>query len=179
MLSADISTQRLRLVAPTVAILEADLAKDDRLLKQFLQVQNIHRSKEARSDYRWPTNLFEAILCQWQNQYPKRFADGWGPWYICCRMCSLMGVVWFFEPQNGEAEISIEFLAQFQGNGYAEEAVNALIAHAFQTDSVAAIFAKTTVGPDEDSPEIKLLCKVGFQYESKVGSYWIWKRRRP
>ena len=64
-------------------------------------------------------------------------------------------------PEDGILEMGFQLLFEHWGNGYASEAARAVIAHAFSTLRVRALFAGHH--PENDTSK-RLLEKLGFRY---------------
>lgn len=88
--------------------------------------------------------------------------DHWLYWALTIKDAGkLIGTVslWNFDPDEGSGELGYELLPGEQGRGYMQEAVSAVIAHAFETIRLHAIRAVTR---DENQPSVRLLLKQHF-----------------
>jgi [ribosomal protein S5]-alanine N-acetyltransferase len=67
--------------------------------------------------------------------------------------------------RNGVAEVGFLFAKRHWGNGYAQEAMGAVIAHAFGSMSLARLWARFHAGNEASR---RLLEKLGFTYEGTL-----------
>ncbi len=71
--------------------------------------------------------------------------------------------LWNISLQNERAEIGYELLTEYQGKGYMQHAIKAVLAYAFNTLALHSLEA--VVNPD-NTPSIKLLERNGFKREA-------------
>lgn len=152
-------TDRLELVAATHELVRAqidELARWARLL-------------EARVPDGWPPELTEDV---WEYTADRLFEDpgviGWWMWYFVLRADGdgrrvVIGTGGYKgkPTQDGTAEVGYSVMRQYQGLGYATEAVRALVDWGFSHREVTRVVAETY--PDL-VPSIRVLEKLGFAF---------------
>ena len=149
-----IETARLTLIAATAPLLQAEIA--DRGC--------FARTLGARVPENWPPELLVDALPFFQEQLDRHpELVGWLSWYWVRRgeervVVGCGGFKGTPRPDGG-LEIGYSVLPQFQGCGYATEAVGGLVDWAFQTAEVACIIAETMPG---NAASVRLLEKLGF-----------------
>ncbi|MGM7723987.1 GNAT family N-acetyltransferase [uncultured Metabacillus sp.] len=98
---------------------------------------------------------------------------GWGVWLVFLKETNqFIGDIGFKgKPKNGVVEIGYGILKEAQNNGYATEAMEALINWAFQTKSVVKITAECL---SDNKPSIRVLEKLAMlkTYEDEEMMYW-------
>ena len=79
----------------------------------------------------------------------------------------LLGRITYFDinPRNGSAEVGYMIGAEFQGNGYATEAMIMLISHLFGDLGLRKISAQTG---EFNKPSVALLKKLGFKQDGRL-----------
>lgn len=152
-------TDRLDLIAATLELCEAEVAGRAALAA----------SLRARVPEAWPPPVFEAEdVARVRDQLGAHPALAeWTLYYILLRptvdnsTASLIGIAGFVGPPTteGVVEIGYAILPDFQRNGYATEAVTALISRAFADPAVERITATTY---ETLQPSIGVLQKTGF-----------------
>jgi ribosomal-protein-alanine N-acetyltransferase len=76
---------------------------------------------------------------------------------------------------NKDVEIGYGLLERYQNNGYATEAVGALVDWALSRPDVATVFAETTV---TNRASIRVLEKIGFQKTNESDRSLHWSRHQ-
>jgi [ribosomal protein S5]-alanine N-acetyltransferase len=134
-----LTTLRLRLIPGTRQVLEADL-QGRRMLQMAIGV---------RVPENWPPQFYDqdAIDYTLRNlQSDARTAD-WPLYYIelCGDPSAIIGIAGYKGPptDDGTVEIGYSILAQYQRNGYATEASQALVDAAFRDPDVKRVGAET------------------------------------
>jgi len=150
-------TPRLTLIPATAALVQAEIGPQD-LFSQALG---------AKVPENWPPELLVDALPLFLEQLNQNPAlVGWLSWYWVLRRTApeegwLIGSGGFKgQPQlEGAVEIGCSVLPQYQGRGYATEAVAGLLAWVFSYDEVTRTIAET---PSENKASIRVLAKLGF-----------------
>lgn len=137
MTSAPLFTPRLRLVTQSHELMRADCAADYATLSALLQ---------ARVPKEWPPEHLEphcfAFTATMYAEHPHTY--GWGRYIVIqAQPATLVGVVGAFPRSDSEAEVGYGILPPWQGQGYATEATQTLIAALFQDTRLQAISAQT------------------------------------
>jgi len=155
---APIRTSRLRLVAATAALARADADESERLAEAL----------GARVPESWPPPLLDDAR--------GRFADlmeanpelaGWFLWYWIRvdpgGADELVGAGGFKgrPTPDGTVEVGYSLVESAWHQGYATEAVGALIDRAFEHPSIFRVVAETY---PELTPSIRVLIRLGFRY---------------
>lgn len=108
------------------------------------------------------------------------------PWMLGYRLVhresgAAVGNCLFKTPPSteGKVEIAYGIDPQYQNQGYATEAAQALVEHAFQTGQVRVVLAHTLSEPNAST---RVLAKCGFTNVGEVidpedGRVWRWERR--
>jgi ribosomal-protein-alanine N-acetyltransferase len=152
-------TERLSLVAATLELCNAEAPGRDTLATAL----------GARVPDEWPPEVFEAddVERVRKQLLAKPALAEWTLYYIVQRPtvdtteATLIGIAGFVGPptSDGAVEIGYAILPDYQGRGYASEAVNALVSHAFADPVVQCITATTY---ETLQPSIRVLQKTGF-----------------
>ncbi|MEM7386687.1 MAG: GNAT family N-acetyltransferase, partial [Verrucomicrobiota bacterium] len=107
------------------------------------------------------------------------------PWILGFNMLrrddgAVVGQCGFKGPPNAEGMVEVAYCVEqdWQGNGYATEATEALTQHAFQHDGVLLVRAHTLPEPNAST---RVLTKAGFRNVGEVidpedGPVWRWER---
>jgi RimJ/RimL family protein N-acetyltransferase len=150
----ELNTERLRLIPATLELADADLHN---------RMEFSHQLKATVLDG-WPPPLNDASSMQYTIDYLRSHPEavGWADWYLVAKkhkpvaigMGGFKGV-----PAAGTVEIGYSLLPVFQKQGYAMEAVAALLDWAFGHEEVDRVIAETL---PELTPSIRLLEKSGF-----------------
>jgi len=131
-----------------------------------------------------PAEHREQISAEWLNLLEN--ASEGDPWILGFRLVrrsdgAEVGQCGFKGPPNDEGvvEISYYVAAEFEGNGYASEAAEALTCLALKDDAVQTVCAHTL---REQNASTRILTKCGFQQVGEVvdpddGPVWRWERR--
>jgi [ribosomal protein S5]-alanine N-acetyltransferase len=155
-----IETSRLKLVASTLDLLDAELESNQRLASML----NAHVPEG------WPPGEYDRPAIQY---FRDRLAEnpeavGWYGWYALFQsdddgMWSVVGAGGFFGPpdREGVLEIGYSVVSAYAGRGLATEMVGALVRHAFSDIRVKRIKAHTTPG---NVGSVKVLERTGFAY---------------
>ncbi len=154
-----VPTSRLILVAATVDVQLAELA--DRA--SFAS----HLDAEIPTD--WPPLYSDENSMRWVLEYMRAHPehDGWTKWYFLLARASggaiLIGNGGFAgaPADDGTVEVGYSVAESHQRQGYAPEAVRALVAWAFAHPSVTRVVAHTM---PELRPSIRVLEKCGFRF---------------
>ncbi|HOD66345.1 MAG TPA: GNAT family N-acetyltransferase [candidate division Zixibacteria bacterium] len=152
-----IATLRLELIPATPSLLAADVARSARLAEELGAV--------VPPD--WPPSELAEVLPRLLSALERRpDLRGWWAYYWVASgegrgPRTLIGSGGFHGRPDAEGCIEIGYgvLPDFQGRGYATEAVAALVAWALRHRTVTMVFANT--GAD-NQPSIRLLERLGF-----------------
>jgi RimJ/RimL family protein N-acetyltransferase len=155
-----ISTPRLELMPATRDLIQAELRAPEEL----------GRLLAAEVPESWPPELYDKAAAEYTiarlGEGPEQ--AGWWLHYIVLKSTQsrrrmLIGSSGFRGPPtaDGIVEIGYSVLTDFRRQGYATEAAQGLIAHAFAHPEVALVIAETL--PDLFS-SIGVLRKIGFRY---------------
>lgn len=153
-----ISTERLDLIAAT-----AELARTE-----MEDTQDFSRLLGARVSEDWPPPLNDAQSMNWTLRFLLENPDGvgWATWYFVLRTQDLgeriaIGNGGFKgkPSRDGSVEVGYSLMEQFQGRGFATEAVRGLLKWAFDHPQVNRIIAETY---PEILASIRVLEKNGF-----------------
>ena len=149
-------TERLILVGGTHASLVAEL-QNTRALADVLGVA---------VPANWPPPLYDKPAIEYTLNYLKENPDAkdWIFWYIILKENPIaIGITGFKgkPSSDGTAEVGYSVCEQFQRNGYASEAVRALIDYAFSHPAVSRVIAETL---PELLPSIKVMEKNGLKF---------------
>ena len=149
-----LETERLRLVAATLELADADLHN---------RLEFVHQLGASVLDG-WPPPLNDESSMKYTVDFLRRNpeAPGWAAWYWIAKKHKpvVIGQGGFKGPPvAGAVEIGYSLLPQFQGKGYATEAVAALLGWAFAHPDVDRVVAETL---PELAPSIRLLERAGF-----------------
>lgn len=152
-------TPRLTLISATAALVQAEIGPQD-LLSQALGI---------KVPENWPPELLVDALPFFLEQLKQDpTLVGWLSWYWVLRReateeALLIGSGGFTgKPQpDGTIEIGYSILPQYQGRGYATEAVAGLLAWVFSYSEVTRAIAETSL---ENRASIRVLAKLGFDY---------------
>jgi RimJ/RimL family protein N-acetyltransferase len=152
-------TDRLDLVAATLELCDAEATGRSALAAAL----------RARVPDAWPPPVFEADDVERVRDQLRAHPElaAWTLYYVLQRptprtsATSLIGIAGFVGPptSDGVVEIGYAILPDYQRQGYATEAVNALINHAFADPRVRRITATTY---ETLAPSIGVLRKTGF-----------------
>ena len=159
-----IQTPRLDLVAASAPFLLAEMEG----------AAALSRLVGARVSEEWPPPLFDADALEWaldQVRLDFRFEE-WGMRYMVLRESDAggpeaVGVAGYKGPPDvdNEVEIGYSVLPSYHRRGLATEAVNALVAHAFDLHGVARIVAHTL---PHLAASIGVLRKTGFTLDAEL-----------
>ncbi len=151
-----IETERLRLIAATRDLSTAAIT-DIALFSKLLN---------ARITDEWPPELLsdaQGYFSEMLTQNPS--STGWWIWYVILKAgCDvLIGNLCFKGPPSdqGKVEIGYAILPEFEKNGFATEAVRALISWAFSNQQVTSISAETFPNLPVS---IKVMEKIGMSF---------------
>jgi len=150
-----IESDRLRLVAATVELMQADLAGQAAL----------SRALDAIVPGEWPPDLFDRPAVKYGiRQLQNRAEAGWSFWYLLRPengKWRLVGICGFKGRPDalGSVEIGYSILASYRNKGYASEAVSRLVEWAFTHHGVNEVSAETL---PHLSQSIRVLEKNGF-----------------
>jgi RimJ/RimL family protein N-acetyltransferase len=152
-------TPRLTLIPATAALVQAEIGPQD-LFSQALG---------AKIPENWPPELLVDVLPFFLEQLKQDpTLVGWLSWYWVLRReateeALLIGSGGFkSQPQSdGAIEIGYSVLPQYQGRGYATEAVAGLLAWVFSHGEATRAIAEA---PQENRASIRVLTKLGFDY---------------
>lgn len=102
----------------------------------------------------------------------------WGSWLVISQADgNIIGDIGFkgLPSANKDVEIGYGLLDRYQNNGYATEAVGALVDWALSRPDVATVFAETTV---TNRASIRVLEKIGFQKTNESDRSLHWSRHQ-
>jgi RimJ/RimL family protein N-acetyltransferase len=147
-------TERLELIPATLELADADLHN---------RMEFIHQLKACVLDS-WPPPLNDENSMKYTRDYLRANPEavGWAAWYFVAKKHKpvVVGQGGFKGvPAAGAVEIGYSLLPVFQKQGYALEAVAALLEWAFRHEEVDRVVAETL---PELAPSIRLLEKSGF-----------------
>ncbi len=154
-----IPTERLDLVAASLAHVEAELAGED-ALAALLGVS----VPEGWPPGEYDRGALEYFRAQLQAGGPD--AVGWYGWYAIARGAdgARIGLVaaagYLGPPRDGVVEVGYSVVPHARRQGYATEIVSALVAHAFEEPAVREIIAHTS---DENVASTRVLRACGFE----------------
>lgn len=152
-------TERLDLVAATLAHLEAELASPSTLgLLLGVEIPD-----------GWPPGEYDRQALEFfHGQLTAGGADhvGWYTWYALTRNSQgrreslVAGAGYLGPPSSGTAEIGYSVIPLARRNGYAAEIVAALVDNAFTIPSVSQVIAHTS---DDNVASTQVLLRCGFE----------------
>lgn len=152
---ADLKTRRLRLVAITPAMLQADEAADG----------SLNRILRARVTAEWPPEHWEPhvhhFIAKQYEEDPR--TRGWNRYVLLRgeRPLTLIGAVGGFPKRDGDVEIGYSTLPGFQRQGYGSEAARALVEWLLRQTDVKSVSAQTYPRLPES---IKVMERCGMAY---------------
>ena len=155
----DLTTQRLRLVAITPAMLRADEAGDGSLAKIL--------SAEVTAEWppeHWEPHVYHFIEKQYEDEPRTR---GWHRYMLlpnvrgAAKPYTLIGAVGGFPKLEGDVEIGYSTLPSYQRRGYATEAARALTEWLLTQKDVESVSAQTYPRLPES---IKVMERCGMTY---------------
>ena len=154
-MALSVRTQRLELVAATVDLARAEL--DD--------LPALARRLGASVAAEWPPPLNDRDSQSWTLRYLEQHpaAVGWCMWYFLLHADrTAVGVGGFkgLPSADGTVEVGYSVLEAHQRQGYASEAVEALVAWAFGHPEVTRVIAETY---PELAASVGVLGKTGFR----------------
>lgn len=158
MSATQIQTRRLKLVAQTLEEVRA-------------QVEGMDANQRAELSSEWLARL-DATADLWTLGFAAvhRGTD------------AVIGTCGFKGPPgaDGIVEIAYGVAPDYQGNGYATEMAEALVAYAFRVDEVRVVRAHTF---SRANASTRVLAKCGFQpvgevIDSEDGLVWRWEKQR-
>jgi len=168
-----LETARLRLVPATLLLADADLHN---------RMEFSHQLRASVPDS-WPPPLNDEGSMRWTVELLRKNPEdsGWAAWYWIAntRRPFLIGQGGFKgAPKDGMVEIGYSLLPAFQKQGYASEAVAALIGWAFSHAEVERVAAETL---PELTPSIRLLERAGFTRGGKPSEPGVlrFEKKRP
>jgi ribosomal-protein-alanine N-acetyltransferase len=149
-------TERLILVGGTHASLVAELQNRGALVEVL----------GVAVPANWPPPLYDKPAMEYTLNYLKENPDAkdWTFWYIVLKENPIaIGITGFKgkPSSDGTVEVGYSVCEQFQRNGYASEAVRALLDYAFSHPAVSRVIAETL--PDL-APSIKVMEKNGLKF---------------
>ncbi len=153
----NLGAKRLILIGGTEASLVAELQSRKRLAEVL----------GVAVPANWPPPLYDQPAIEYTLKYLKENPDAtdWIFWYIVLREPSpvAIGITGFKgKPSNdGTVEVGYSVCEQFQKNGYASEAVAALVKVAFGHDEVKSVIGETL---PELAPSIRVMEKNGLKF---------------
>jgi [ribosomal protein S5]-alanine N-acetyltransferase len=152
----EIRTPRLRLVGATPAHLRAEL--DSRAA--------LSNALGAAIPTSWPPELYDADAMRWMLGWLEAHPDDavWGFYYFVeADANEAIGAGGYKGAPNdtGVVEIGYSIVPERRRKGFAREAVDGLLAHAFADTRVARVIAHTLV---ELEPSIAVLRSAGFSF---------------
>lgn len=158
MTGVSVTTDRLELIAATVALARAEIT--DR--SEFARLLDAHVPEQ------WPPPFENADSMALNLERLEHAPDetGWWSWYLVLRKDTsggrvLVGSAGFHGKPiaDGTVEIAYSVLQEAQGLGYATEAVIGLLSWAFAHADVSRVIAETI---SELASSIRVLAKSGF-----------------
>jgi [ribosomal protein S5]-alanine N-acetyltransferase len=165
--SLHITTQRLELLPCSLEVAQAAIVKDKSQVERLLGVG-------VPDD--WYTSEVQDLLPKYtQNLVGDRSQLIWGVWLmIHIADYTLIGDLGFIQKpdQTGTVEIGYEVLSAYRQQGFAFEAVEALVNFAFTQPELKRIIAHS---PDDHTASIRILEKLGMQQISRDESLLEWE----
>lgn len=150
-----IVTARLRLVAITPAMLDAEVEGVGRLAT-LVQA----RVPGEWPDENWEPHVFDFIRCQY-TRHPD--TQGWNRYVVLPGDAAvLIGTVGAFPLNEHEAEIGYTILKPWRGCGFATEAAQALIALLQESLQTSSVIAHTFPHLQES---VRVMEKCGFAFD--------------
>lgn len=151
-----IRSKRLQLIAATSELIKKDIAGGELMAVAL----NVRRPES------WPPDLYEPRAMQFALQLLGDPAEqGWSFWYLLSadEPCELIGISGFKgrPDETGSVEIAYSILGDFQQQGFATEAVTALVGWAFSHHNVTEVCAETLPYLIQS---IRVLEKNGFRF---------------
>jgi RimJ/RimL family protein N-acetyltransferase len=154
-----IETARLRLIPATIETLRAELASPSELA-------SVIRMEVAEE---WPPELYDRDPIEFTIRRLERAPEEahWWLYYFALKQAPGMAELaigcggYKGPPRAGEVEIGYSIVREYRRRGYASEAAEGLVRHAFGYDDVARVSAETLPGL---TPSIGVLEKCGFRY---------------
>jgi RimJ/RimL family protein N-acetyltransferase len=154
---SDLKTERLRLVAITVPMLDAERRADG----SFAGLLGAKVTGEWPPEH-WEPHVLDFI--QKQTQDDERTA-GWNRYVLLkgrfWEKPTLIGAVGGFAKPRGDVEIGYSTLPAFQRRGYATEAARALMEMLFADEKVVSVCAQTFPSLPES---IKVMERCGMSF---------------
>lgn len=149
-----IKSRRLKLIAATSELIGYDISSREQLAEAL----------ELSIPESWPPDLYGPKAMQYSlAQLDDPAEQGWSFWYLAtqARPAELIGICGFKgrPDASGSVEIGYSILADYQRNGYATEAVFALVGWAFSHHNVNEVCAETL---PHLTQSIRVLEKNGF-----------------
>jgi [ribosomal protein S5]-alanine N-acetyltransferase len=166
-----IETSRLKLVP--LSYEDVLLYKEQpRLLAKSLGVNYIER----QNDPKVLDDIEEAIGFWIENtkKYPEQF-EWFTSWEIILKSenVAIGGIGFAGQPdENGKSTIGYGLDIRYHGQGYAREALKALIDWGFQNPNLTLVTAET---PEKNFPSHKVLMKNGFSLERQDYGFLYWQ----
>jgi ribosomal-protein-alanine N-acetyltransferase len=153
----DLETGRLRMVAITVAMLDAERRNDG----SFAGLIGAKVTREWPPEH-WEPHVLDFIQKQVEDDVRT---VGWNR-YVLVRgkfweQPTLIGAVGGFAKPKGDVEIGYSTLPEFQRRGYATEAARALVEMLFGDEMVRSVSAQTFPSLPES---IKVMERCGMQF---------------
>ena len=161
-----IDSDRLRLVAATPDLLQADL--DGR--------ETLAQALGVNVPEQWPPELFDRPAVKYGiRQLQNRAEAGWGAWYLLHfdgGGWNVVGVCGFKGRPDaaGSVEIGYSILSGYRNAGFASEAVGRLVEWAFSHQAVREVCAETF---PHLSQSIRVLEKNGFHKTGPGSEYGV------
>jgi ribosomal-protein-alanine N-acetyltransferase len=154
---SEFQTPRLRIIRADESALRAELT-GQAALEAALGITVPHS---------WPPPLFDRDDVSRYLNYLANGSDGWGLWHVIAKghgyhSDCLIGIVGFGgkPAKNGDVIIGYSLVPEAQGNGYATEAVNVLVARALESGGASRVIAETFESLERS---IAVLKRAGFQ----------------
>jgi [ribosomal protein S5]-alanine N-acetyltransferase len=151
--TSDLKTARLRLVAITPAMLEAEEAADGSLARILSAEVTIEWPPEH-----WEPHVLHFIAKQYEDE-PR--ARGWHRYVVLPEhgRVTLIGAVGGFPKPEGDVEIGYSTIPAYQRRGYGTEAAKALVEWLLKQKGVRSVSAQTY----ESLPEsVKVMERCGM-----------------
>jgi RimJ/RimL family protein N-acetyltransferase len=161
-----IASERLRLVAASIELMQADLGGQERLSVAL----------DAIVPGEWPPELFDRPALKYaMRQLEQRAEAGWSFWYLLRPengKWRVLGVCGFKGRPDaaGSVEIGYSVLPSYRSKGYASEAVSRLVEWAFTHHAVQEVSAETM---PHLAQSIRVLEKNGFRKTGAGSEYGV------
>jgi [ribosomal protein S5]-alanine N-acetyltransferase len=162
-----ITTQRLKLLPCSLGVAQAALIKNKSEVERLLGV--------SVSDDWYASDVLDILPMYAQMLIDDPLQLGWGVWLmIHINDSTLIGDLGFLGKPNeqGTVEMGYEVISAYRQQGFAFEAVEALVNFAFTQPELQRIIAHS---PDDHTASIRILEKLGMRQISQNENLLKWE----